>query len=168
MFPPVKTSTLGRVLSPLLFCAVLLTCAAKVPDLEPVVPLGDNTYSVVREASNTFMRDIEKLKAEARDAAEKFCSAQGKQMKEVSLVTEKPWPTIGLFKATLVFKAIKPGEQEPTPTVPSVAAVVSSNTAAGSDDFYSALIKLDDLRKKGILTDKEFDAQKKRILKNSK
>src|SRR6185369_2395901 len=56
----VKTTTLGRLLSPFLFGAVLLTCAAKAPDLEPVVPLGDNTYSVVREASNTFMRDIEK------------------------------------------------------------------------------------------------------------
>jgi len=145
----------------------LLTCVAKTPDLEPVVPLGDNTYSVVREASNTFMRDIEKLKAEARDAAEKYCAAQGKQMKEVSLVTEKPWPTIGLFKAKLVFKALNPGETESTPTVPTVAAVVSGNAATGSDDFYSALIKLDDLHKKGILTDKEFEAQKKRILKHA-
>ena len=31
-------------------------------------------------------------------------------------------------------------------------------------DLYSELIKLDDLLKKGIITDKEFDARKKKIL----
>ena len=31
-------------------------------------------------------------------------------------------------------------------------------------DFYSELIKLDDLRERGIITDEEFDARKKKIL----
>ena len=33
-----------------------------------------------------------------------------------------------------------------------------------SNYVYSELIKLDELRKKGILTDSEFDVQKKRLL----
>ena len=37
-----------------------------------------------------------------------------------------------------------------------------------SGDFYSELLKLDDLRKRGLLTDKEFEQQKKKLLKKSK
>ena len=33
-----------------------------------------------------------------------------------------------------------------------------------TDDLYAQLTKLDDLRKKGILTDEEFQAEKKKIL----
>ena len=33
-----------------------------------------------------------------------------------------------------------------------------------SKDVYSELIKLDDLRKRGILTDAEFEVQKKKLL----
>jgi hypothetical protein len=36
-----------------------------------------------------------------------------------------------------------------------------------TDDLYTELTKLDDLRKKGILTDEEFQAQKKKLLNGS-
>ena len=36
-----------------------------------------------------------------------------------------------------------------------------------TDDLYEALLKLDDLRKKGILTDEEFQAEKKKVLSRS-
>lgn len=159
-----KNTTPVRLL--FLFGAVCLTCAAKPPPQPPVIALGENTYSVTREASNTFQRDIEKFKAEARKEAEQFCAAQGKQMKEVSLVTEKPWMTTGFLKATLVFKALTPGEPEPTPAATPVATVLSA-APSGPDDFYTALLKLDDLHKKGIISDKEFETQKKKILKRA-
>jgi len=45
---------------------------------------------------------------------------------------------------------------------------VESRPDAGSEsnqqDVYSELLKLDDLRQKGILTDEEFEAQKKKLL----
>ena len=37
-------------------------------------------------------------------------------------------------------------------------------TESNQQDIYSQLVKLDDLRKKGILTDEEFEAQKKKLL----
>ena len=36
----------------------------------------------------------------------------------------------------------------------------------GRKDVYAELIKLDDLRKRGILTDAEFDAEKKKLLES--
>src|SRR5690349_3341038 len=38
-----------------------------------VVSMGDDTYSVTREAPNTFKRDTEPLKQAAMEEAEKFC-----------------------------------------------------------------------------------------------
>jgi hypothetical protein len=43
---------------------------------------------------------------------------------------------------------------------------VSEKPAAG--DLYTELIKLDDLRKRGILTEEEFQAEKKKVLNRSK
>lgn len=38
--------------------------------------------------------------------------------------------------------------------------------ASNSKDLYSELTKLDDLRKRGILSEAEFEAQKKKLLAN--
>ena len=42
--------------------------------------------------------------------------------------------------------------------------VTITNNSASKPDLYTELMKLDDLRKKGILTDEEFDEQKKKLL----
>ena len=44
------------------------------------------------------------------------------------------------------------------------AAKASSVQAAGEKNKYDELMKLDELRKKGVLTEEEFQAEKKRIL----
>ena len=48
----------------------------------------------------------------------------------------------------------------PTP----VEAHADTVTEDNQQDVYSELMKLDDLRQKGILTDEEFAAQKKKLL----
>jgi hypothetical protein len=45
----------------------------------------------------------------------------------------------------------------PAPTAPIIPA-----------DLYNELMKLDDLRKRGILTDAEFEAQKQKLLGESR
>jgi len=42
--------------------------------------------------------------------------------------------------------------------------VRKTNESIASKVVYAYLIKLDDLRKKGIITDAEFDAQKRKLL----
>ena len=47
----------------------------------------------------------------------------------------------------------------------SVPAVDTAHAASSATDaLYSDLTKLDDLRKRGLITDEEFEARKKRIL----
>ena len=49
--------------------------------------------------------------------------------------------------------------------VHNTAPVAPINTGSGkSSDVYTELLKLDDLRKRGIITDVEFQAQKAKLL----
>jgi len=161
---------------------------------EPPAPvsLGNNTYSITREASNAFHRDLDKLKEEATDAANKYCADQGKQMKLISLTGKVPMFAMGYAKAKIVFMALNPGDPELTAPVaaygaaPATYAAPQAYAAApqtyaapaayaapaplphlSTDELYSELVKLDDLRKKGILSDDEFQAEKKKLLSRS-
>jgi hypothetical protein len=134
--------------------------------------MGDNTWSITCEARTAFNRDVDKLKADATDAATKFCADQGKQMKLISLTGKLPMFSLGYARAKIVFKALNPGDPEltepvmvPGAPVPVVYAPVERRLT--TDELYNELVKLDDLRKKGILTDDEFQAEKKKLLSRS-
>jgi len=174
----------------LAFCvcvAMAGRASAKHDDGGDAVSLGNDTYSITREAKTAFNRDIDKLKAEASAAAAKFCADQGKQLKVVSLTGNVPKFSLGYAKAKIVFKALNAGDpglaSEPaaataSATAPASIAAPSSIAAPASvapaerslstDELYSDLVKLDDLRKKGILTDDEFQGEKKKVLSRSK
>ena len=47
------------------------------------------------------------------------------------------------------------------------AAAVNAAPQDATDTLYKDLMKLDDLRKRGILTQEEFQAQKKKLLEKS-
>jgi hypothetical protein len=141
----------------------LLTCAAKPRVEAPVVDLGNNTFSVTRQATNGFSRDVEKLKSEAQEDAAQYCAARGKQLKVVSLTSEKPLFSLGYASAKIVFKALEPGAVDaPDPAAVSNAPVAAHLSPTG--DLYNDLLKLDDLRKRGILTEEEFQSEKKKAL----
>ena len=144
--------------------------------------MGNNTYSITRVARHALDRDIDALKAQAMEDATKFCAARGKQLKVVSVKEEKPWISLGYFKATIVFKALNAGDPEltaqPTYMAPSPqpvymapspppAPAAAPEKLVTTGDLYNALMQLDDLRKKGILTDEEFQSEKQKILKRS-
>lgn len=161
---------------------VALPVKASAPPLPAVVTLADGTYSVTREARNAFDRDVGKLMEAAKEAAAAFCAEKGKQPKVVSVTIDKPWITTGFVKATVVFKALDAGDPllaDHTP-VPVIHARKKTVTAAATvsvpapapvspvNDLYNDLLKLDDLHKRGILTDEEFQEEKKKVLNRSK
>lgn len=152
-----------------LYLAFLAGAAASSKSV--LVEMGDNTYSITREAKTAFNRDTEKLKAEAEEDAAKFCTARGKQLKVVALTVERPFYTLGFSKAKIIFKALDAGDaeltREPAP-IPAVNLSAAGPVSGPSGDLYTELLKLDDLRKKGILTDAEFESEKKKVLRRSK
>jgi hypothetical protein len=159
-----------KILRPILALFVagsaVITCAAKSSVALPVVSLGENTFSLTRQAATAFDRDTEHLQTEARDDAAKYCAAQGKQLQIVSLKTDKPLFALGYASAKIVFRAVEPGTPEaPVANAASAAAAGGKPTATG--ELYNDLLKLEDLRQRGILTDKEFQSAKKRILERA-
>ena len=172
-----KSFTLGRKLSILAVGFALLSLPAfsfassHKPVLE-VVPVGDNTFSITETGKSAFTRDTDKMRADVQEQATNYCVAQGKQLKILELTSEKPIFSTGYASAKIVFKAIAPGEVEPAPSV-ATASTQSGSSAAmerptATGDLYTDLMKLDELHRKGILTDKEFKAEKKKVLARSK
>jgi Short C-terminal domain len=155
----------GWTLSGLSICAALLGCATQ----SAVVSLGDGTYSVTRKAETAFNRNTDEMTTLAKEDAAHFCAQQGKELKVLDVVVDKPYYATGYVSAKVVFKAINPGEanQVSAPaqgTASRNPPPVELSQKEATDDLYAQLVKLDELRKKGILTDDEFQAEKKKIL----
>ncbi|MDD2764885.1 MAG: SHOCT domain-containing protein [Opitutaceae bacterium] len=148
-------------------CIALMGCASA----SNITSLGNDTYSITREATTAFTRNPERLADEARDAAAKFCASEGKEMKIVSVKAGEPHFGGGYASAKIVFKALKPGDpaltSEPVPAEPVEQPMAAPAPAPASTDLYAELTKLDELRQKGILTEEEFQAQKKKVLVRS-
>jgi hypothetical protein len=152
----------GKLLSVSSVCLALMGCGTPAPH---VVSLGNNTYSVTRASKTGFELGTDELKSEAMQDATGFCAAQGKQLKIVTLTQVKPkFYGQDFAKVKIVFKALDAGDPE------LKADSISADGSGGSlttDQVYSALSKLDDLRKKGILTEDEFEVEKKKVLSRS-
>ena len=163
------TKHLGRFLLGM-FTAVLAancTLADNTPQVVPlsipqIVTLSDNTYSITVKATHKFTRNTQKLKDQAMEAATQFCRTKGKQLKVVSVTEDKSLYLIGGYpQATLTFKALSPGDPE---LVTATEDHPQPPPAMNADLLTSELTKLDGLRKKGLLTDEEFAAAKKKLL----
>ncbi len=57
-----------------------------------------------------------------------------------------------------------PVESNPDQIVESSSEALVKNKTRSAPDLYKELLKLDDLRKREIITDEEFDAEKKKLL----
>jgi len=162
---------------PLFTCLVLGWCAlsCRANTKPEIVALGHNTYSLTRIAATGFARDTDKLKTEALEDAAAYCAQQHKELRVISSSSSRPRiPLTGFASAKVVFKALDAGDPElhaplapPTARNEGEAMMAPPPPAAArssTDALYDDLMKLDELRKRGILTDEEFQAQKKKLL----
>lgn len=162
-----KTS-LGRILFIFTIAAAAANFAGAA-DVSPVRPLGNGTYSITVSSRNLFSRNIEALKVQALQEATKFCAKDGKKPKIISVNADKSLILVGDFsQATLTFKALDIGDPELASEQPMIAGRLAVPATPATEQLYSDLIRLDDLHKKGILTDAEFETEKKKILSRSK
>jgi hypothetical protein len=168
------TLPLRRWLAAIFMASLATVLSAAEPAAPKVENLGNNTYRVSASATHKFTRNTEKLKAEATAAASAFCAAQGKQLKIVKVDESKSFYGVGdMAKATVTFKALDLSDPElagSAVAAPSGSPTPSAAPAAPltNEALYADLLRLDDLRKKGILTEEEFAAEKKKVLERSK
>ena len=170
-----NSKTLGKLLSASCLCVALTGYASSHDNVGDVVSMGNNTYSIKVEAKNALHRDVDALRTEANEAAASYCAEHGKELRVVSLTDKVPTFGLGYAYAKITFKALNPGDPEltaPAPAAPGGPVYVAAPAAPverhlTTDELYNELVKLDDLRKKGILTDEEFQAEKKKLLSRS-
>ena len=162
----------------------LLAAPGRAQPNPEIVPLGHDTYALTRWAENGFTRNTDKLKTRALEDVAAYCAKLHKQPKILSTEASHPVvPLTGFAHAKIVFKALDADDPElrapvaapgaemalvaPAPAAALPAAAESAAPKTPTDQLYSDLMKLDDLRKRGILTEEEFQAQKKKLLDKS-
>jgi len=120
--------------------------------------------------------NISKFKEEIIGKANAFAKSKG--MVAIGLVSNETPMMVFSHTASFSyqFKLVDPSSHEamnggPLVPIAPVQQFKTENTVQTKDttpkptaDMYSELIKLDELHKKGILTDAEFEEQKKKIL----
>ncbi len=158
----------------------LLAATCRADQNPEIVSLGHDTYALTRWATTGFARNTEKLKSQALEDATAYCAKLHRELKILSATAERPAiPLTGFASAKIVFKALEANDAElhapvpavvPDAAIPAVAESTMPRTAApptATDVLYGDLLMLDDLRKRGLLTDEEFQAQKKKLLEKS-
>ena len=153
----------------------LVACASA-----DIVPMGTDTYMISQTSAGGIFTNMGTLKSEVIQRANAFAESKGKVAIPVAEKEQPPYPGRmpnyeyqfrlvdrndprasggGLVKAPDM--VIENRGQAPT-----VVVNQPNKEQALTTDVYTELLKLDDLRKKGIITEAEFEAQKKRLLES--
>lgn len=162
-------------ISTLIGLTVVLAGCATNPG---IVKLSADTYTLYKEDHAGIFGNATLLRTEVIGEANTFAESQGKIVLPIAAKTHhttgRPadWETFE-YQFLLIDKNdhstirthLIPGSDiiaDDTGKV--VGAVETKNHPEKSVDIYGELIKLDELRKKGIISEAEFEAQKKKIL----
>lgn len=132
-----------------------------------VVQLSPDTYLITGNSHAGIFANPSKLKMSVIREANTFAQSQGKiaiplSLKEIPAGGPGHWPTV-----EYQFRVVDKGDPEAKRTA-LVPGAARSADAPPAPDLYAELTKLEDLRKRGILTDAEFAAQKAKLLNASK
>ncbi len=142
-----------------------------------IVKISPDTYLLSRTDKGGVFGNASAMKADVLREASEFAESQGKVaipifVRETPLVVGQ-----GFASVEYQFRVVEKSDPEArrTSLVPRADLVIektekinaelkTKDETAKPKDVYAELIKLDDLLKRGILTQAEFDAQKKKLL----
>jgi len=165
---------------PLLFLLAfsLVPAVAAIAGQE-IVQLSPDMYMIIRDSKAGAFASMAKLKGETIAAANAFASSQGKVAIPISSKETRAvpftfrWPTFEYqfrlvapddpaAKATGLTSPTRDGVSVAVDAVPSTQPTPTNSSEV--TDIYTQLSKLDELRQKGVITQEEFDEQKKKLL----
>ncbi|PCI09342.1 MAG: hypothetical protein COB77_00030 [Gammaproteobacteria bacterium] len=140
----------------------LMSCAS--PDVKK---LSDDTYMLYREDHGDYFSGSSSLENAVISDANDYAEKKGKVAIEVSShATPKGEGASQWASFEYKFKIVD--ENDPLvkqAKLASEAEGINKDNSAKFKDTYTELLQLDDLRKKGILTEDEFQSQKAKILR---
>jgi hypothetical protein len=126
-----------------------------------VVPMGSDLYMV---SSSGAGFDTGGVRSNVYNAANKFCNKKGMPFKLVSYKSKNGKLASNPPSAELSFKCENVTDNTDLMLAEKERAQVDENLAPVKKDVYSELMKLNDLKEKGIISEKEFQIEKSKIL----
>lgn len=149
-----------------ILASVLLASCASNPG---IVAVSQDTFLLAKQDHTGMFGNAAAFKAGVIHEANAFAAARGKVAVPVS-IRETPagpgrWLTID-YQFRIVDSSDLDAKRADVLIESSQKSVVDLNLRRDIEqpDTYTELLKLDDLRKRGVLTEAEFEAQKKRLL----
>ena len=129
---------------------LLVLCSSLV--LADVVQISDDTFVIRRSDKGGLFGNTAKMRDKVIREADEFATEKGKIAETVTLSeTGKGFLRFAKIEYTFRLVDAEPTEKEKEKSI----------------DLYSELKKLAELRDDGILTDEEFETQKKKLLDES-
>lgn len=155
--------------------AVLVSIIAGCAANPGIVEMSPGTFLLSREDKAGLFGNASAMHAAVIEEANKFAASKGKVAIPISTHETPLYP--GHFATfDYQFRLVDPDspEAKPTPLVQRPDVVVEqtehktvdvqTTTPSAKPDLYTELMKLDDLHKRGLLTDDEFQTQKAKLL----
>lgn len=149
----------------LVCCLFLVGCANA-----GIVQLSKDTYAITGSNFQGIFTNVSALKAKTVEEANAFAQSHGKVAVIESYKLHRP--LVGGFTSVKyqfklvdkkdVGKVEDPVEESADSDIQKDVSRKDENVK--SSDLYTELMKLEELRKKNVLTEEEFQAQKKRLL----
>ena len=163
-----------------LLCITGLVLVASACANPGIVQLSPDTYMLSRTDKGGIFGNASAMKSKVIQDASAFAAAQGKVA--IPLSSREDPLVVGRSFASFEyqFRVVSPDDPAARRVnlVPRPNLVVEKTEKTSVDvtthsptdkpkDLYAELVKLDDLHKRGILTDTEFEEQKKKLLGES-
>jgi hypothetical protein len=147
---------------------VLAGCATAAP-----VPMGNDTYMISQTSAGGMFKAMGSLKTEVMNQANAFAASKGKVAIPIAAHEAPAYPG-HMPNFEYQFRLVDKNDPRASgsaliPRADVVVEMQTPNSAPQPDtikskDMYTELLKLDDLRKRGVITEAEFEAQKSKLL----
>ena len=147
----------------LIFCLGFMGCAIN----SGIVRMGEDVFKVSRQASTGFWSAYA-IKCSTLEEANQFCVDRGKALKVVSFTEHKPPYIFGNFpRAEVHFKCLDANDPELKTGEFVNLQQLAKGKKTGEDENNALEGKLKTLNKifaDGLITQKEFDERKQKLL----
>ena len=144
-----------------------------------IVRLSPDTYILSRSSAAGMFVNMSRLKGKVIQEANAFAESKGKIA--ICLSSNEVRPVHGFPSFEYQFRVVEKDDPEarrtslvPRPDIviektEKISAEIQSEDISENDlDLYTELMKLDNLRKRGLITDGEFEAEKQKLLNRTK
>jgi len=130
----------------ILFIALFSTVVGCAP--APIVQVGEDTYTISQTSAGGIFKSVSSLRTEVISRANAFAESNGKIAVEVSEKGSPAWPG-HMPSFTYTFRLV-------SDSAPVTGVSSATSNAPKSDDIYVRLLNLEDLRRRGIITEVEL------------